>query len=93
MSHMAIWYNMETIRAQVEEKKARVFRKRAMEKYGHSKGAISMAVNKAIGEWLDRHEAKKSAIKASELIGIVSDLKDTSSQAKKKAAEWFGGND
>ena len=40
--------NMETLRAQVEEKKAKLFRRRAMRAYGDSKGAISKALNKAI---------------------------------------------
>ena len=77
--------NMETLRAQVEEKKAKLFRRRAMRAYGDSKGAISKALNKAIEDWLSRTEAKKGLIRASELTGMASDLKDSSLSAQKKA--------
>lgn len=49
---------METLKIQMEEKKAREVRATAMQMYGHKKGAISMALNHAIEDWLNRSRIK-----------------------------------
>lgn len=82
---MSIWYNMETLKTQIRENKAKLFREIAMERYGHSKGSISKALNEAIDIWLEKLEGKKRTIKARELTGIASSSKDSSHQAHKKA--------
>ena len=43
---------METIKVQIDEKKAKDVRAMAMQIYGHKKGAISAAINTAIEQWL-----------------------------------------
>lgn len=78
---------------QVKEKKAQLFREKAMSRYGHSKGALSKALNEALDSWLGKFEGKKSIISARKIRGIISDLKDTSLQAQKKAVKWFGESD
>ncbi len=84
---------VQTLRMQVKEKKAQLFREKAMSKFGHSKGAISKALNEALDAWLSRFEGKKKFVSARELTGIISDLKDSSLQAQKKAVKWFGESD
>ena len=83
---------VETLRVQVDEKKARMVRKKAMEIFGHSKGSISKAGNVALDKWLLSVEGKKGkiTIEPKELTGMLSDLKDSSLQAQKKALKWFG---
>ncbi|MBI4044530.1 MAG: hypothetical protein HY392_02380 [Candidatus Diapherotrites archaeon] len=81
---------METLRVQVDEKKARLVRKKAMEAYGHSKGSISKAVNVALDKWIYSVEGKTKRISARELTGIASDLKDSSLAAQKKALRYMG---
>ena len=78
---------METLRVQLEEKKAKLVRKKAMEVYGHSKGSISKAIDSALNSWLNKVSVKKGKIKAEELTGIVSDLKDSSIKAQQKAVK------
>ncbi|MCR4368717.1 MAG: hypothetical protein NUV67_02305 [archaeon] len=81
---------METIKFQIEEKKAKRFRKRAMGSYGYSKGAVSKAANNAIDLWLDRTDGKKSTLNAKDIRGIVSGLEGSSLEIEKKSMKMFG---
>jgi len=74
---------METLKVQLDEKKSKRVRKKAMEIYGHSKGSISKAVNAALDKWLASIEGKKGKIRAESLTGMVSDLKYSSLSAQK----------
>ena len=85
---------METLKVQVKEKKAHIFRERAMKAFGHSKGAISNAMNSAMDMWLDKWEGKKSLLRAKDFRGSASDLKYSSAlKAQKKAVELMGKAD
>ena len=81
---------METLKVQMQERKAKIVREKAMGIYGYSKGSISKALNSAVDGWLEKVEAKKGTIKAKEITGIVSDLKDSSLRAQKKAIKAMG---
>ena len=81
---------MQVLKAQVKKSKAEEFKKTAMDNYGYSKGTISKALNEAIAEWIKKRNTKKS-VKASELTGIASELKDSSLKAQKKATKIFMG--
>ncbi|HZX20227.1 MAG TPA: hypothetical protein VFF13_04385 [archaeon] len=83
---------METLRAQVKEKKVKIFREKAMKKFGHEKGAISKAVNDAIDKWLDYEENKsaKRKLTASDIRGLFSATHESSIGAQKKAVKMFG---
>jgi len=80
---------MQTLRFQVKEKKAQLFREKAMQKYGHGKGSISKALDDAINTWLDKYGAKESAIRPSDLTGSLSS-KDSALEAQKKAVKLWG---
>ncbi len=60
---------METIKVQIDEKKAMEVRMLAMQIYGPKKGSISAAVNEALREWV----AKFSKLKKL-LISIFSNI-------------------
>ncbi len=81
---------METLKVQLEKKKASYFRQKAMGFYGYSKGSISKAMNTAIDDWLSKVEAKNGLLSARDLMGVASDLKGSSLGAQKKAVKWFG---
>ena len=81
---------METLKVQVKEKKAHIFRERAMKAFGHSKGAISHAMNSAMDMWLDKWEGKKSFLDVRGLRGLASDLSEDSVKAQKKALKLMG---
>ena len=83
---------MQILKTQLKDEKAELFRRKAMEKFGHSKGAISKALNEAIDKWIARGKGKR-AFSISELKGIVSDLKESSLAAQKKAVKWVSEAD
>lgn len=83
---------METLRAQLKERKAKLFREKAMKKFGHEKGSISKAVNDAIDKWLDYEEKKnaKRNLTAKDIRGLFSRSNEFSLEAQKKAIKMFG---
>ena len=89
---MAICENMQTMRFQTKEKKAKLLREIAMEKFGHGKGSISKALNEAVDGWVDKYGAK-SRLKASDLRGLFSGTADSSMAAQRKAVKWFSEAD
>ncbi len=82
---------METLRAQVDERKAKAVREMAMKLYGHSKGSISKAMNRALDDWLGKVDAKRSRLTVDSIFGIASKAKITSSvKAQKDAVAAMG---
>ena len=85
---------METLRVQLDAEKARKVREQAMKIYGHSKGSISKAVNRALDEWLTKTDTKKKKLTVDSIFGIASKAKITSSvQAQKDAVAYWGRRD
>ncbi|MEW6295626.1 MAG: hypothetical protein AB1467_05030 [Candidatus Diapherotrites archaeon] len=79
---------METLKVQLDRKKAELFRMNAMKTYGYSKGAISRALNDAIDKWLERLQfkgTKKRKYKVDELVGLIKDIKMDSVEAQHEA--------
>ncbi len=66
---------METIKVQIDEKKAQEVRRVAMELYGHKKGSISNAINAALDEWLIRLKTRKKQKNAPSWNRFIGSLK------------------
>ncbi|GEM_PF-6589425 len=82
---------METLRVQLEAEKARKVREQAMKIYGHSKGSISKAMNRALDDWLAKTDAKKKKLTVDSIFGIASKVKIASvSKARKDAVYSMG---
>ena len=81
---------MQVLKTQLKDEMAELFRKKAMESFGHSKGAISKALNEAISNWLKNKKARKGTVTLEELRGIIKDLKYSSMQAQKEAVNLMG---
>ena len=84
---------METLRLQIDKEKAKIFREQAMRMYGHSKGSISKALNKAVDDWLQKTDAKKRKITAGDLLGIASDIRGPTAKIRKEAVAYWGKSD
>ena len=80
---------MQVLKTQLKDERAELFRKKAMEKFGHSKGAISSALNEAIDQWLKT----KTSIDVREFRGIFRNAKDTSLELQKKAVKLWAKAD
>lgn len=70
------------IRVNLNEKKERKFRERAMRKFGYRKGALSKAINEAIDAWLIHEENPITKLEnpTSEIYGLLKELKTTSTE-------------
>lgn len=91
--NVAIWLYgdiVETLRVQVEKEKARKVREHAMRVYGHSKGSISKAVNKALDDWLWKFDAKRRKLTVDDIAGIASKIKMSSREAQKEGVSLMG---
>ncbi len=69
-----------TIRINLEESKERIFRAKAMEKYGFKKGAISKALEEAIDIWISIERNKLPVIEnpTDQLSGLLKGISETS---------------
>jgi hypothetical protein len=65
---------METLRIQINPKKALAIKKMAMSKFGFEKGAISKAVNEALDEWMKKEKDSKK-VNWNKLMGVLSEEK------------------
>lgn len=82
---------METLRFQTSGETARRIRKMAMETYGHSKGSISKAMNKAAEDWTRKFETKThKPILLHKLRGLFAKTGDSAMEAEEKAVRLMG---
>lgn len=92
--YIAIWLYggiMETLRVQLEKEKAKKVREQAMKIYGHSKGSISKAINRALDDWIEKTDAKRKKLTVDSIFGIACGAKITSSvKAQKDAVASMG---
>lgn len=84
---------METLRVQVESEKAKRVREQAMKIYGHSKGSISKAINKALDDWMEKTDAKKRKLTVDDIVGIASKIKGSSVKVQKEGVRLWGESD
>ncbi len=79
------------IKVNLNEKKERKFRERAMRKFGFRKGALSKAINEAIDAWLIQEENVITKLEnpTSAIYGLLKDLKTTSTELQHSGMSLF----
>ncbi|MHA2091448.1 MAG: hypothetical protein ACW98K_11365 [Candidatus Kariarchaeaceae archaeon] len=80
-----------TIRINLDETKERIFRAKAMEKYGFKKGAISLALEEAIDIWINlEHELiPKINNPTDQLSGLLKGVTETSVELQHLGKDLF----
>lgn len=81
---------MGIVKTELKGERNELFRKMAMERFGHSKGAIGKAMNEAIEDWLKSRRTKKSTVTLKELRGIWKDINISSLKLQKEAVRLWG---
>lgn len=80
---------MGHIKVQLSEQAEKKFRQAAMKRFGYTKGALSLAAEKALLEWSDKELAKEEVSKIIHDAGIssiVSEIKDVLKHVKGKTS-------
>ncbi len=69
-----------TIKINLEEQKEKLFRERAMKKFGYRKGALSKALEEAVDMWLleEKNELLLITNPTRELEGLLHEVKESS---------------
>ncbi len=84
---------MQTLKVQLDEKKAEKFRETAMRTFGYGKGALSKAANAAIDDWTRRIEIRKGAANIERLDGLLKDTKLSSVELQHKMPLYLSKSD
>ena len=82
---MYLMAQMEILKFKVDSDTARRIRNKAVQRFGVTRGSISMALNEAVVKWL--YSSSGPRIPASKLIGIASDIKMDSVDAQHLATK------
>lgn len=69
-----------TIRVNLDESKEKEFRMKAMKKYGFKKGALSLALEEAIDNWINLEDEVIPTIKnpTDHIFGLLKGVSETS---------------
>jgi hypothetical protein len=66
-----------TIKVEVDERLARQFKKKAMERYGYKKGAMKKALVEAMTDYSSKQRRTKTGTRWEDLKGILKSDKDS----------------
>ncbi len=80
---------MGYIKVRLPDQAEKKFRQAAMRKFGYTKGALSLAAEKALREWSDKELSEKETseiIRDAGINNIVSEIKDILKHVKEKTS-------
>ena len=79
------------IKINLDDQKEKLFRERAMKKFGYKKGALSKALEEAVDMWLLAENNRLPLVEnpTQELEGLLSGLKETSVELQHLGSRLF----